>query len=216
MGTRGAFGFRIDGEDKVTYNHFDSYPSGLGEKILKGIAGRSLESMRRTARQIVLVNDDTPPTQEQINASAKWTNLGVSAQKVEDWYCLLREAQGDIGAWLKGKKPLRIMYDGADFLVNSLFCEYAYIVNLDEGVVEFYRGFSHKPVRGRYGKLEWKPEHRKDKPTEYWGVRLVSKTKLEDIVTPEQRKAVLKKWDRAGHLEDRKPKVLTQAVSVNR
>ncbi len=26
MGTRGAYGVRIDGQDKIAYNHSDSYP----------------------------------------------------------------------------------------------------------------------------------------------------------------------------------------------
>lgn len=30
MGTRGALGFIKAGEHKVTYNHYDSYPEGLG------------------------------------------------------------------------------------------------------------------------------------------------------------------------------------------
>lgn len=29
MGTRGAYGFYIDGTTKVSYNHMDSYPEGM-------------------------------------------------------------------------------------------------------------------------------------------------------------------------------------------
>ena len=35
MGTRGLMGVRVDGVDKLTYNHWDSYPSGLGQDILE-------------------------------------------------------------------------------------------------------------------------------------------------------------------------------------
>lgn len=31
MSTRGIYGFRKNGEDKLTYNHYDSYFSYLGE-----------------------------------------------------------------------------------------------------------------------------------------------------------------------------------------
>ncbi|SVD17359.1 uncharacterized protein METZ01_LOCUS370213, partial [marine metagenome] len=34
MGTRGAIGFTIDGQNKLTYNHMDSYPEWLGARIL--------------------------------------------------------------------------------------------------------------------------------------------------------------------------------------
>lgn len=33
MGTRGLFGLRKNNKDKTMYNHFDSYPSCLGEEI---------------------------------------------------------------------------------------------------------------------------------------------------------------------------------------
>lgn len=34
MGTRGAYGFYKDGQNKLTYNHFDSYPEGLGNTVV--------------------------------------------------------------------------------------------------------------------------------------------------------------------------------------
>lgn len=37
--TRGAVGFRVDGVDKVTYNHSDSYPGGLGAAVLRTSTG---------------------------------------------------------------------------------------------------------------------------------------------------------------------------------
>ena len=37
MGTRGAYGFKSQNKIKVIYNHFDSYPSGLGEDVVNFI-----------------------------------------------------------------------------------------------------------------------------------------------------------------------------------
>ena len=37
MGTRGIYGFRLNNTDKLTYNHYDSYPSSLGEDIYQFI-----------------------------------------------------------------------------------------------------------------------------------------------------------------------------------
>ena len=45
MSTRGVYGFRKNNTDKITYNHYDSYPSGLGNVILKFIQGTPLESL---------------------------------------------------------------------------------------------------------------------------------------------------------------------------
>ena len=46
MGTRGAVGYfgKLNGENlhKVTYNHYDSYPSGLGKQVVEYIQSREL------------------------------------------------------------------------------------------------------------------------------------------------------------------------------
>ena len=34
MGTRGTCGFMYKGEPKLGYNHFDSYPDGLGVQMI--------------------------------------------------------------------------------------------------------------------------------------------------------------------------------------
>lgn len=34
MGTRGIFGVRINNQDKLMYNQFDSYPSSLGTDLV--------------------------------------------------------------------------------------------------------------------------------------------------------------------------------------
>ena len=40
MSTRGAWGFRIGSQDKVTYNHFDSYLDGLGDCLVLDLRTR--------------------------------------------------------------------------------------------------------------------------------------------------------------------------------
>lgn len=37
MGTRGYVVYRLRGRHYITYSHWDSYPTGLGRKILLGI-----------------------------------------------------------------------------------------------------------------------------------------------------------------------------------
>ena len=61
----------------------------------------------------------------------------------DDWYCLLRHAQGDLNVYKNG---LRYMIDNHDFIKDSLFCEYAYIINLDTKRLEFYVGFQKTPA----------------------------------------------------------------------
>lgn len=99
MGTRGAVGFRANKQDKITYNHFDSYPSGLGQDVLSFIRRHSIEDIKSAAANIQLIQKNSIPTEEQIRECQPWTNLSVSQQSTSDWYCLLREAQGNLDAY---------------------------------------------------------------------------------------------------------------------
>ena len=149
MGTRGCYGFRKNGIDKLTYNHFDSYPDYLGRKIVEFCKETSIKKMNEIFNKIILVDENTKPTKEQITECLNYYNGNVSNQTVDDWYCLLREAQGDIDVYKNG---LRYMIDDHDFIKNSLFCEYAYIINLDTNSLEFWVGFQKEPdVTNRYG-----------------------------------------------------------------
>ena len=61
MGTRGAIGYfgKLDGENlhKVTYNHFDSYPSVLGKKIVEYIKGKDFDTIKEDFENINMVED---------------------------------------------------------------------------------------------------------------------------------------------------------------
>lgn len=149
MGTRGCYGFRKNGMDKLTYNHFDSYPDWLGRKMIEFCKTTSIKEMNEIFDRLVLVNRHNKPTQEQIKECIDFYDGSVSNQTVEDWYCLLREAQGEPSAYKNG---LKYMIENNDFIKDSLFCEYAYIVNLDDNCLEFYVGFQKTPDEiNRYG-----------------------------------------------------------------
>ena len=146
MGTRGAIGFILDGEEKITYNHFDSYPDQLGKNVLKFLSETSIDEMKTIFKNIEVVDEQSKPTEKQIKHCKPWTNLGVGGQSIDDWYCITREAQGDFDAYKNG---LKYMIDGRDFLLDSLFCEYAYIINLNTEKLEYYLGFQKESGRGR-------------------------------------------------------------------
>lgn len=150
MGTRGLVGFRIDGEDRLSYNHYDSYPSELGVKVVDFLQSiNSLAQVKAQVRQLKLVTEDMAPTEAEIAALGPWSDLSVGEGKPTDWYCLLRQCQGDLKATLEAG----YMLVNNEFINDSLFCEWAYIINLDTEKLEIYKGFQTKAhKKGRYGK----------------------------------------------------------------
>lgn len=147
MSTRGAVGFVADGKWYVTYNHSDSYPSCLGMEMLefcKSIGKWS--EVKEKVRKLKLVAHGSIPTDDEVRQYLPYYNRNVGNQNWSDWYCLLREAQGVEG--LRGIIDGKInhMIDNHTFLGDSLFCEWAYIIDLDEMLLRVYKGFNTKPI----------------------------------------------------------------------
>lgn len=146
MSTRGAIGIRMNGIDKVGYNHFDSYPTGLGSEVLNWLSKMNLEKLKTIFDKI------------------KFT---------DDW-----EKQ----TWDWNKHCLNLIFeDKHRFLYDSLFCEFAYIVNLDTNMLEFYIGFNKDlNASGRYVNVK-EPERIIGTNDVYYGVKLEQEIPLQDI-----------------------------------
>jgi len=169
MGTRGAYGFRYMQEDKISYNNFDSYPEALGLEVLNFVKNTPLEEMKEIAERLIPVDEREIPTDEEQD---ELLSQGIIDEKgYIDWYWALREVQGNMAIFKKG---LRYILDSKNFLRDSLFCEYAYVINLDEEIVEFYVGFQEKPQNNRY--LVSKPDDQG-----YYNCRLALKLPIEII-----------------------------------
>jgi len=174
MGTRGSYGVRIDQCDKLTYNHFDSYPEGLGQQIVEQtralMKSVGIEGIREKARAMRLVTGDGKTSTDEQVKLAKYADTTVSTGKLTEWYVLLRKMQGDLTANLREG----VMIDDNGFIQDSLFCEYAYILNLDSEELEIYDGFQkERPAESRYAG---------DAPDNgYWGCKLVATFPLAAI-----------------------------------
>jgi hypothetical protein len=163
VGTRGFVGFVIDGTVKIAYNHWDSYPSGLGTYVL---------GFLRKTRDSAVVQDGKPraeafdeiaglaralrpvpegkPTAEDIERLRPWTDLAVSSRSTDEWYCLLRGTQGDAEAILR----CGLYEDAAGFPADSLFAEWGYLIDFDASVFEAYEGLRHDAhEKGRFASV---------------------------------------------------------------
>ena len=142
MSTRGAVGMIYNHKEKIGYNHYDSYPEGLGNEILIFLKGKSIEELKNIFQNIVLED----------NSNDVW-----------DW---------------KNHKFMDKFEDQHTFLIDSLFCEYAYLINLDSKKLEVYEGFNLNPnAPGRYAKYTL---YKNDEKV-YYGVALIKEFDLIDL-----------------------------------
>lgn len=194
MGTRGLLGFVIDGQLKAAYNHFDSYPGGLGLGVLEfarqvTTTGAATAHAERV-RSLRVVSDETPVTAEDVEKLRQWTNgnVGGSVGDLPSWYQLLRETQGDPEAILSAG----YLEDAASFAEDSLFCEWGYVLDFDRCVLEVYQGFQQQPpTEGRWAVKDPTPTAEQVKRQErlghhYWPISRVAEFPFERLPEPEQ------------------------------
>lgn len=117
MSTRGLLGFVHKGKIRASYNHLDSYPEGLGQGIIK-------------LCNIIVDWEGFASRYEKIN----W----ISTQEEPIKYLSGKEVMMEI---LKDN-PLTLL-DEHDFAQDDVFCEYAYMINLDTKELEIYASNYH-------------------------------------------------------------------------
>ena len=141
MSTRGAWGIKRGNKLIVQYNHFDSYPTGLGEQIVedlnewrKNAPEEWIKRLNEVLDEVEVIDEEeTPePTEEQLQYIR---DEGITFnENYKEWYSVLNELQGRVLPYLKGFKYF--LNTGEDLLKYKLFCEWAYIFNLDNNTLE--------------------------------------------------------------------------------
>ncbi len=107
MGTRGLYIFRYDGKWYVFYNHWDSYPSGLGQDIVKELRTIDFERVKDLLSSI---------TKEHVDMYGS-------------------NFEGVMKA-LENPSTYRLEHVGEKPTIKSFDIEYEYTINLDDELFE--------------------------------------------------------------------------------
>ena len=149
MSTSGFVGIALNNTLKGYYNHADSYPESLGVAIIRFLNKANLETFAENLKYVTLVNENDTPTADQIEQCQNFADAAISTQ---NWYGLLRNLQFDGYLYAIEQGHVKHMLDGTLFPTNSMYCEYAYVIDLDRRVFEYYKGFQKAPKEdNRFG-----------------------------------------------------------------
>jgi hypothetical protein len=148
MGTCSSIGIHVNGTDKLTYNHYDGYPTDMGQNVFEQVCdlikNEGWDKIKKMATKMRQVKADKKFTVKQ---KEKYGHYWEQVDTGLNMYALLRGLQGKLGLMMKEG----IMVGDNDFILDSLFCEWAYIFNVDDKTFEIYQGFQlTPPTFGRY------------------------------------------------------------------
>ena len=149
MGTRNLTCVYLDGEYKVAqYCQWDGYPSGQGLDVLKFVR----DDMNRIVFEQKLRDLKTLTTeevQEKWNSvgadDSGWANSEVSESFQKQYSHLHRDCGAEILNIVQESDSLEIQKN-LDFALDSLFCEWCYVIDLDKNTLEAYEGFNKTPL----------------------------------------------------------------------
>ena len=160
MGTRNLTCVVKDKKFKVAqYCQWDGYPEGQGADIVKFLKEEFDPEVFNEKLDTLVSFGTTDDLEKQwVEVGAKKGEGFVSLDVAKKLKKLYPENHRDTGAKILSiiqntEKPI-IISNAVDFSQDPTFCEWAYIIDLDEGILEVYTGYSITPDTPHENKFE--------------------------------------------------------------
>ena len=186
MGTRNLTAVFLDGEYKIAqYGQWDGYPDGAGLTCLRFLRDKcNMQVFRHNVSNVTFISEED---RTALLRDFGMRDDGTISRKDYDRFKasypeLHRDMGPDILKYIYGR-PIGVrLRNDIDFAADGLFCEFAWVVDLDAGTFEAYEGFTEKPLTS-----EDRFYFLRDKESgEYHGVKLVAKWDLIDLPSDEE------------------------------
>lgn len=146
MGTRSLICVVQNGEYKVAqYAQWDGNPSGQGHEAVEFIlSSTNMDRLRNALSKVRFLEPEGRDKEflEQYNNNLK---------EPSNYSWFMNFITRDLGSKvltsiINSTDEEILLKNTIDFAKDSLFCEWAYVVNLDNDTLEIYQGFNEQPV----------------------------------------------------------------------
>lgn len=134
MGTRNLTCVVADGKYKIAqYGHMDGDPQGLGYTILR-FAAANLKDHERRARFKKIVNEQVKSLRfDQINEAETEPEIRAGGLLLDEINALT-------------ESQTMLLEYSLEFAGESLHCEWAYVLDLDNNILEVFKGLNQAPL----------------------------------------------------------------------
>lgn len=152
MGTRHLITVVKNNEYKVAqYGQWDGYPDVQGRDILNFLTNEIDRDIfdKKVSEIEFITNEETSKRWIEIgaNPNEKFLSMDLSEKFTKLYPELSRDTGAEILSIIQNsEKPIKLQ-DNLDFAKDSLFCEWAYVIDLDKNTFEVYKGLNYKPLQ---------------------------------------------------------------------
>jgi hypothetical protein len=186
MGTRNLTCVIKDGRFRIAQcGQWDGYIEGSGKGILEFLRTTNLDDFSNRIENTSFISAKEQVDREEAAGFGDFLTM----EQADKYNKLFPHITRDTG-WRILKAVMTCdkleLQDNAGFAHDSLFCEWAYVVDLDRYVFEVYKGFNQdfSAHKGVFGSVPFTPEQqKKDK---YSTVALLKSYSLRNLPTFEQ------------------------------
>jgi hypothetical protein len=145
--SQGLIGFHIRDVDKLAHNAYNSTPDKLGLSIYNEVL--AVTDWDEVYDRVKGLNAVPETSQIDLNDGLLFSELRRHFPEKQfnshprDYHELFSPLQGSLAPYLDGR--LSYIPDASDFIHDSRFCDWAYIVNLDTQEFEVWMGRQIEP-----------------------------------------------------------------------
>lgn len=167
MGTRGLTMVVSKGKTRVAqYGQWDHYPSGQGRTALEFLRNVDFKQFAKKLYRCKFIKrkkqKEIDSFLESMGCANGWMTMAQAEQYKIKFPYLSRDHGAGILRLIMNSVDKEIwLYDQTNFAADSLFCEYAYVIDLDKRTFEIYSGFNKSEVdpSERFAYLNGKTEN---------------------------------------------------------
>ena len=202
MGTRHLICAVVDGEYKVAqYGQWDGYPDGKGVAMLNFLRRLKLDVFAQKLRTMITPWDEAEMNRRITEAGGDPKSPYMSIDVADRLSAISPETSRDTSVALLSllmttERPL-MLQSSLDFASDSLFCEWAYVIDLDKNTFEVYRGFNKRPVPAGERFADFPQEAPEHRPAEYYPIKHLVTYPLDKLPTKRKFLSDCKKLDKA-------------------
>ena len=189
MGTRHLIVVKLDNKYKVAqHGQWDGYPSGQGAKVLEFLTNWDRKEFESKLRSSSFLTKDELSA---IYIVSRIINVkGLQESWIKCWPELRRATGAEILNIIARSNPGIKLQNNIKFAANSLFCEWAYVIDLDTNMLEVFQGFNQMPLteEDRFYGIKCDDEIRQNHLDEkgYYPIKKVVSYSLDTLPTVEQ------------------------------